>query len=497
MPVPSPGSPVPTVPERRVVAGVLTALWLVLWLGGYPRPNVDDSFFTGAGIHLATTGHLANPWIAGWMGFLDNVRPDKFLLQPPLYPVVLAGWIKMFGVSTASLTGFGCAAGWGASLAGWHLFRRVSGRATAAWIATALIATWVLFRGLRPEPLAVFCVAAGQLCLFGRRSAGGWFAGGLLGSAAVIFHPLWLIIVVPVTLLQLLDLRANPARVRLLAGLAASIALSALVLVAGLGSDFPVFVHDLTAHARFVAPKDGRLAIFLAHFRVGYDYCVNLLVLGLAVASLAASSPADRPAAWRAAGGLLLLLVLGFALYAAQSTVYIVLLGALVPLLVNRTSTSWLRGLSVAAPLVLTAWFCAQHSLQWLADRQHDARALRPAVLAYVASAGVRQVVFDATTLRTVFDYRPPDGALDLPWAWSPGREDRWWSPGHLAAFDLWVVNPIWSRNQLPKESGRDRFTFLGRPFHSVRSSRALLLVVGPGLPAPSPDLPFIRSATP
>ncbi|HTL66473.1 MAG TPA: hypothetical protein VL200_02320 [Lacunisphaera sp.] len=470
------------------MAGLLAIAWLLLWLAGYPRPNVDDSFFAGAAAHLAATGHLANPWIAGWMGYLPGVHADKFLVQPPLYPVILAGWIKFVGLSAASLTGFACLLGGFASLALWWLFFRLTAMPSAAWLAAGVGGGWLLFRGLRPEMLALGLAAASQLCLLAGTPTA-WLAGGALGAAAVVAHPFWLVFVVPGALLALVIRRRDPRPIARVGAMAAGVGLVAGGLALGLRGNFVDFVHDLLAHARFVAPADGRLASFLAHYLVGYDGWRNLVLLALAVAGVVACG--GKPVAVIA--GSAGVLALSFLLYAAQSATVVMLCTALVPLVLNGSSFGWRRWLCLAPAALLLASFGVQHLLQWLADRRHDVRPYGGEVAAYLAAAHPEQVLFDAGTLRTVFDYRPPEGAMDLAWAWSPGRSDRWRSPVQLAPRDLWVVAPAWSHRQLPAEARRERLVLLGHTFDSVHTSRSLLLVTGSALPAPA-GLPFLRS---
>lgn len=490
-----------SVPAREGfrAALVLALLWGALGFAGYPQPNVDDGFFGGAGIHLATTGSLTNPWIAGWIGYLPGVDPMKYLVQPPLHPAVMALWLHAFGISTASITAFACTLNFGAGLAVWFVFRRLSRQAFAAWLAVAVVSGWLLFRGLRPESLAVLFLAGGQYLLLRQRTVAAWLVGALLCSGAVIAHASSVLVVVPATLLQLADPSLpRGARPRLLAALGAGILAAFAALVAGLGADFPPFLHALAAHAHFVAPSGQRLAVFAGHLRVGFEFYINLLVLAGLLAALAAALrlPAARPAALRGAAGWGLLLLLGLALYAAQSAMYAVLAAALVPLALAGRATGAARALACAGAATLVAWHGLQHSLQALANRQHDATAQRAEVAAYVASVRPEVVFFDATTLRTVFDYRPPAGAVDAGWSWAPGRADRWWSPRHLAPRDLWVINPAWSHRHLAGEAAKLRFVLAGRAFPSVHTTRGLLLIPGSALPAPH-GLPFLRSPLP
>lgn len=470
-------------------AGVLAIAWSLLWLARYPRPNVDDGFFVGAAAHLAATGHLANPWIAGWMGYLPGAHPDKFLIQPPLYPIVLAGWIKLAGESTSSLTGFACLLGGLGSLAVWSLFFRLTASAWAAWLAAGVAGGWLLFRGLRPDMLALVLAVSGQLCLLAR-SPQAWLAAGLLGAAAVLAHPFWLIVVVPCTLLALVVSRREPRPMARWGALAAGVVLVVVALLLGMRGDFSTLCHDVMVHAQFVAPAHGRLGLFLTHFLVGYDGWRNLVMLALAAAGVACCGrpPAIALLGWAA------VLALAFMLYAAESAMVVTLSAAWVPLLLSGRSGGWRCRLCLAPAALLLASFSVQHLFQWLEDRRHDASRYRAEVTAYLAVAHPAQVLFDAATLRTAFDYRPPAGAMDLAWAWSPGRPDRWRSPLLLAPTDLWVIDPSWSHRQLPVEALRDPLVLFGHSFRSVHTSRGLLLVVGSALPAP-PNLRFLRSA--
>uniref|UniRef100_UPI0030DDD447 hypothetical protein n=1 Tax=Argonema antarcticum TaxID=2942763 RepID=UPI0030DDD447 len=82
------------------VAIPIFALWSVLFLLGYPLPCIDDIFFTGAAINLAKGGELTNPYIEAWNSILSS---GKFYFQPPFHSYTLAGWLKIAGISTASL----------------------------------------------------------------------------------------------------------------------------------------------------------------------------------------------------------------------------------------------------------------------------------------------------------------------------------------------------------------------------------------------------------
>ena len=468
-------------------------VWSLLWLAGFPRPNGDDGFFAGIAYSLAHDGQLANPWVTGWKGYLEGIHPTKFLVQPPLYPLTMAGWIAVFGVSAGSLTGFACVLGFLSSCLAWTILRRLGGDRLAAALGAAAVAAVLLPRGLRPEPLAMLCFLAGQWLLLRWRTPAGWLAGGLVNSAAVLAHPIWMTLAIPSTLLQVLGARRDGIRLRsLVIALAAGIASAVLALVAFLGRDFPALVHDLAAHARLVTGDGGRLASFFEHLVVGYERYVRGIILLLAIGATAVAARTHRRLAWAIVAGLGLMLALGLALYAAQSTVYLVLGLAIGPLLYPRLGAN--RWLAVAPATLFVAWFTLQTGLQLASERQANDAVHRATVDSYIRRAQPDLVGFDAATLRWQFDLRPPRGAIDLAWAWSPGHPDRFWNPRALGPRDIWVLNPSWAASWLPERLHRGHLALGPHVFRSVRSSRTVIVILGSELPAP-PDGPFLRAS--
>ena len=478
-----------------LVEGFFLLLWLTLWLFGFPKPNGDDGFFTGAGIHLAETGRLFNPWVTGWMGYIEGVHRDKFFVQPPLYPVVLAVWVKLFGVSAATLTAFACSLGALYSIILASVARRAGASVLAASFLPLVVTGWILQRGLRPEALALGCAALGQLYFFrgGRR---GYFLGGLFSSAAVIAHPFWITLVVPATLLTFVRSVPPLSRVARTLFTAMGVGAAGLALMVGLGRDVPGFFHDLIGHARLISPNTERLQIFRVHFWVGYESYVRLVVIFLFLGSLLLVARKSRSRAWCCLIGLLVSAALGLALYPAQTAIYLVILCAALPLLLTDLNTGWRHHLLFVPGGILAFWFGTQQLLQHRADREHDSWHPDPGLAPYLSAVQPEQVFFDSTTLRYAFDYRPPVGAVDYAWSWSPGESARWWSISALAPRDLWVINPNWCSQVAPDSASRGEFQIGGRVFRSIRSARAALLIVGSDLPEP-PNLHFIHSPNP
>src|SRR6516165_719706 len=78
---------------------VAFAFYFFLWLMDFPKPWGDDLFFCGSALNLTNGGHFTNP-------FINWLPGQPFFFQPPVHSYVLAAWLKVFGVSAGSLTGF-------------------------------------------------------------------------------------------------------------------------------------------------------------------------------------------------------------------------------------------------------------------------------------------------------------------------------------------------------------------------------------------------------
>jgi hypothetical protein len=90
---------------RREAFGVAATLLFVhalLFLRGLPLPHHDSFFFTEPALHLVRSGRL----IAPSAEYLDLTYGLNFGAYPPLYFVLLAGWLRVFGYSPATLLAF-------------------------------------------------------------------------------------------------------------------------------------------------------------------------------------------------------------------------------------------------------------------------------------------------------------------------------------------------------------------------------------------------------
>jgi len=163
-------------PARPAISIVVAlAFFFSLWLLDFPKPMFDDLFYTGAALNMVEGGDFSNPLLAR-QGFPGHY----FFVYPPLHSYVLFGWLKIFGVSAGSMTGFAMLMIVVTTLATIVVLRR---HEAGIWLelAVPLGAAFALLElGLRPDTLGVALTMAGFAVADWRPKAGVPLACGLL-----------------------------------------------------------------------------------------------------------------------------------------------------------------------------------------------------------------------------------------------------------------------------------------------------------------------------
>lgn len=159
-----------------LVFGVLFAL-------DFPKPTIDDLFFTGASLHLAQGNDFSNPLLER-----QKFPSQYFFMQPPVYSFALAGWLKFWGISAICMIGFQWLLYLVICAATQH-FLRVRGFSLGkSWLIPLGVLAAFLPEGLRSEAFCVAEVMAGLWILeAGSTSTLRMFVGGmvlLLGASA-------------------------------------------------------------------------------------------------------------------------------------------------------------------------------------------------------------------------------------------------------------------------------------------------------------------------
>ena len=211
---------------RGIELLLLLVLWALLAWRGFPFPNVDDGLFTGAALNLAVGGGLQNQ-------LLESGGP--YYLYPPFYDFFLAGWLKVAGISVASVVGFHLAVCFAGSWLVLEIFRKWN-RGAWGWVGVMLYVDYVSCFGLRSDALGLFFILLSvRLGLASSRGCAGvapFFA--FLGMAT---HPPLLALALP----WVFWLVVTQPRARI--GAAAGLAGVGVLFFMMVGGDLPGFFH--------------------------------------------------------------------------------------------------------------------------------------------------------------------------------------------------------------------------------------------------------------
>ena len=127
-----------------------------LWSLDFPKPNLDDLFFCGAGLNMAAGGEFSNPLLGR-----QHFPSHYFFVQPPIHSYAIAGWMKLFGIGARSLTGFQNAMYLLTALATLAILRQHKAPIWLECLVPLGVAAAFLPFGLRQEPLSVALTMTG------------------------------------------------------------------------------------------------------------------------------------------------------------------------------------------------------------------------------------------------------------------------------------------------------------------------------------------------
>jgi hypothetical protein len=150
----------------------------ILWRLDYPKPSYDDLFQAGAAFHMAQGGDFSNPLIVR-----QEFPGHYYFVYFPLHCYLLAGWLKLFGINTASATAYPMLCCFITSAATIAVLRRHAASVWLEWMVPLGVTFCIMFLGLRAEPPAVALAMAGFALSetdVTRKSASHQFSGLLL-----------------------------------------------------------------------------------------------------------------------------------------------------------------------------------------------------------------------------------------------------------------------------------------------------------------------------
>ena len=105
--------------EMGIVFAITVAISCILWWRFLPLPHQDLNYYTEPAYLLAKFGKLAGPGSQ----YVDLTYQKGIYSYPPGYFIILAGWLKLFGLSSDSLLGYTHLVHVGAMILLWIILR--------------------------------------------------------------------------------------------------------------------------------------------------------------------------------------------------------------------------------------------------------------------------------------------------------------------------------------------------------------------------------------
>jgi hypothetical protein len=441
-------------------------LFAILWLLDFPKPMIDDLFYSGAGMNLANGGDFSNP-------FLVRHFPGQhfFFAYPPVQSYVLAGWFKVFGISAASATAFQLLMYFLMAAAVMAILYRNRAPAWLAWLVPLIATATFLDDGLRSEPLAVALTWCGFAMIeCGARRWPAVFFAFLLMFLAGATAPRNAVFDGALILLACWRLWQEPAPgqtagwrpvLPVLSALATSVFLFLLMIHFRLAE----FLAGFRLHAQVVTADKRDLSVALR----GHLGVMQLILLGIgAVMSVFAwRLRSERLVHVCAALGAafcaaLFTRTLGYGPGSWAALLFLLFLSAVL-----------IKRLPRPAAIVLGAGLCALLIWQNLPNmvQIHGilSGGIRPdcgnqlAAARALAPTQQHALFVDTSVARYVFDYRTPPGTIDF-WFAAPfphmGAAMKEYNP-----TDIYLLNPRWrdyaERSTYLAHESRLRWAFL------------------------------------
>lgn len=452
---------------------VIISAGVALWLAGYPLPHVDDLFYSGAGIELAASGRLVNPWITPWLESFGGV---EFLASPPVLPYTLAAWLRLFGTNTATLTAFYLAVSTGLAAAIYRLTRKSGLALSGALAVAAVVEMFTLVHGMRPEGLAFSLILMSQIYLNspGRARC---VLGALFGAGAVLTHPLAMSLVVPLHIWRTIRAwRTRREFSEFMLGTAVGLALAFAAFAVAVHGRISEFWHVQSVYSKLLTPPLRHApAAFWGQLTLGKQpYLLApfaAVIIGSAIRVFVVNRPSRDFDVLRSLWLVWLSAVmLGAFLYPTRMANLASYSGVVLSV------ASWKRSrwtTPIAFVAVTTAILHNAGSLLvpvFGGRERPDASSIK---LALSRQSG-KMVCLDEFAIRHVFDFRPPSGIID----WNQRQAAQFGVRGLLATKpknEIWLVNEWKLEHWIPDsrvQAARlkiGRFTFGSIPAEPYR----------------------------
>lgn len=432
-------------PKQRLPKAIMGALvlFIALWLMDFPKPMVDDLFYTGAGINLGQGGDLVNPLLAR-----QEFPSHFFFVYPPLHSYLLGGWLKLCGINALSMTAFTLLMYFISSVATIVILRRHGAPAWLAWLAPLAVSTSFLAVGLRPEPVSVALTMAG-FAVFecGRKGPASVLPAFLLmvmGASAAPRLALFsaALILLAVNRLWVLPASQQPASVRLWASVFLGSLLAFFIFLVQIHFRFGEFWQSFHEHAQRVG---GRRINFLILFLNENPFLTNaqfpllLMLAGLMVFAWQRQRCELNRIVLVLAGVFPLVTLSGG--LGAGTLWYIVLALLFYVAAMVKNQPELERKLKVVMVLAICFANADMLTTMWgmIGGKIRNDRGPQAGVALEARSMPEHPVLVDSSVARYIFDYKLPAGLLDIQFA-APFPKSH--IVGEMRPGDIYLVGP-------------------------------------------------------
>jgi hypothetical protein len=417
-----------------------------LWRFDYPKPSYDDLFYSGAALHLAGGGDFSNPLIAR-QGFPSHF----FFVYPPIQSYMLAGWLKVFGIGASQILAFTELAYFTISAATIFLLRRRNSPTWMEWAAPLGVAFVFLPLGLRPEGLGTALTLAGFVIASRKhKSLPLLFAGFFLmffGGACAprVLYFAGALVMTATWLVWGSETGGRLSSGKLFAVLTGALLLTVLLFLGMIHFRITEFWTTFNMHASRVAGKPlAMLVDYVKHTLGILQWPLVLLPLGLLLWAIGRSKGETRVTALYLAAAFVLTAFTG-SLGVGTLWWFIFLMLLLAGPFIESYPGKWALGLQLAVALSLLVYgrklvvecygvLSGNISLTE-AQNQQTAVNMRP--------TPEHPLLLDGAAARYVFDYRLPEGVLDLDFGTVfPGTLPGVLSKSELRKGDIYMAGP-------------------------------------------------------
>ena len=418
-------------------------LFIVLWLMDFPKPMVDDLFYTGAGMNVAQGGDLSNPMLAR-QGFPSHF----FFVYPPLHSWLLAGWLKIFGINTLAMTAFPLLMYFIVAAATIAILCHHRAPVWLEWLAPLGVSTSLLALGLRSEPVAIAFTMAGFALFVCSRKAAVWmlpaFLLMVLGASAA---PRTMVFSVALILfacnrLWVMPPGNCPRKQRLWIAMALGVALAVLIFLVQIHFRVGEFWHSFSTHAQRIRGSSINAVIdFLNEnpFLTNAQFPLLLLLVGLMIFAWQCQRCDLSRMALVLVGAFSCVVFIGGL---GQGTLwYIILMLLFYAAAVVRNQPALEKKLKVVMVLAVLLANAEMLVAIWgaVTGKIKSDRGPQVGVASDMRPTHEQPLLIDSSVARYIFDYKIPAGMLDIQFAAPfPGSH----AVGQLRPGDIYLVGP-------------------------------------------------------